>query len=51
MAVMHYKEEVYYVSFSEKEIGGRNSSVQSVPTAFNMYYSNPFPRKHLMYYF
>lgn len=51
MALMHYKGEVYYITFSEKEIGGRNSSVQSVPTAFNMFYLNPYPRKHLMYYF
>lgn len=51
LAIMHYKKEVYYITFSEKEIGGRNSSIQSVPTAFNLYYLNPYPRKHLMYYF
>lgn len=51
MAIMHYKDIVNYISFSEQEIGGRNSSVQSVPTAFNMYYSNPYPKKKLHYYF
>lgn len=51
MAIMHYKDEVSYISFSELEIGGRNSSVQSVPTAFNLYYSNSHPKKHLYYYF
>lgn len=36
---------------SNHKVGGRNSSVQSVPTAFNLYYSNPYPKKHLYYYF
>lgn len=51
MAIMQYKDAVSYISFSELEIGGRNSSVQSVPTAFNLYYSNPYPEKRLYYYF
>jgi len=51
MAVMFYKDCVSYISFSEKEISGRNSSVQSVPTAFNLYYMNPYPNKSLYYYF
>lgn len=51
MAIMQYKDVVSYISFSELEIGGRNSSVQSVSTAFNLYYSNPYPKKRLYYYF
>lgn len=51
IAIMQYKDTVFYISFSERDIGGRNSSVQSVPTAFNMYYMNPYPRKELCYYF
>ena len=51
MAVMQYKDVVSYISFSELEIGGRNSSVQSVPTAFNLYFCNPYPKKSLYYYF
>lgn len=51
MAVMQYKDVVSYISFSELEIGGRNSSVQSVPTTFNLYYCNPYPKKRLYYYF
>ena len=51
MAIMQYQNVVSYISFSEQEIGGRNSSVQSVPTAFNMYFSNPYPYKRLYYYF
>lgn len=51
LAIMHWRESVAYISFSEKDINGRNSSVQSVPTAFNMFYSNRFPHKRLFYYF
>ncbi|MDD3882759.1 MAG: HNH endonuclease [Eubacteriales bacterium] len=51
MAIMEYKDEVSYITFSDLEIGGRNSSVQSVPTAFNMFYSNPYAKKRLYYYF
>lgn len=50
-AIMQYKDFVAYISFSEQEIGGRNSSVQSVPTAFNMFYSNTYKNKRLYYYF
>lgn len=51
MAIMQYKGTVSFISFSETEIGGRNSSVQSVPTAFNIFFSNPYPQKRLYYYF
>lgn len=51
LAILHYHGSVNYISFSELEVNGRNSSVQSVPTAFNMYYMNPNPNKHLYYYF
>lgn len=51
LAILQYQDSVSYISFSEKEIGGRNSSVQSVPTAFNMYYLNEYPNKKLYYYF
>lgn len=51
MALLHTGDAVCYISFSEQEIGGRNSSVQSVPTAYNMFYSNPHPNKKLYYYF
>ena len=51
VAIMLYKYDASYISFSEQEISGRNSSVQSVPTAYNMYFSNPYPKKQLYYYF
>lgn len=51
LAILQYKDNVSYISFSEKDINGRNSSVQSVPTAFNMFYLNEYPNKKLYYYF
>ena len=51
IAILQYQNDVSYISFSEKVIGGRNSSVQSVPTAFNMFYENKHPNKKLYYYF
>lgn len=40
-----------YVSLSETAIEGRNSSLQSVPTAINLFYADPNPSKKLFYYF
>lgn len=51
LAILHYDGYVHFISFSESEIGGRNSSIQSVPTAFNIYYMCPYTRKKLYYYF
>lgn len=51
LAILHVEDTVCYISFSEREIGGRNYSVQSVPTAFNLFYLNPYPNKRLFYYF
>lgn len=51
LAILKYKDQVMYISFSEKDITGRNSSVQSVPTAFNMFYLNKYKNKRLYYYF
>lgn len=51
MAILLYKDEANFISFSEKEINGRNSGVQSVPTAFNIFYMNPCKKKRLHYYF
>lgn len=51
LALMLYKDTVSYISFSEKKIRGRNSSVQSVPTAYNIYFMNEYPKKRLYYYF
>ncbi|MBR6629937.1 MAG: HNH endonuclease [Bacteroidaceae bacterium] len=48
---LEYDNVVYYVSLSETNIGGRNSSLQSVPTAINMYYSDLRLNKKICYYF
>ncbi|MBX9041518.1 HNH endonuclease signature motif containing protein [Enterococcus durans] len=51
LAILHYDSRVMYITFSEKNIGSRNSSVQSVPSAFNSYYLNNNSNKELYYYF
>ncbi len=51
MALLLFNGTANYVSFSESNINGRNSSVQSVPTAFNMFFSNKCTKKKLYYYF
>lgn len=43
--------EIYYVSLSEISIEGRNSSLQRVPTAINLFYADTRPNKKLCYYF
>lgn len=48
---VEYGGIVYYVSLSEASIGGRNSSLQSVPTAINMFYEDQRLNKRLCYYF
>lgn len=40
-----------YITLSESKIEGRNSSLQSVPTALNLFYSDSNPNKKLFYYF
>lgn len=51
LATLRYKEYVHFITFSEMVIGGRNSSVQSVSTAFNIFYMCPYKKKKLYYYF
>lgn len=51
LVLVEYEGTTYYVSLSEENIGGRNSGVQSVPTAINLYYSDSNPNKRLCYYF
>lgn len=40
-----------YVSLSEVSVEGRNQSVQSIPTAMNLFYADPSVNKALYYYF
>lgn len=51
LVYVEYDSCIYYVSLSEVNIGGRNSSLQSVPTAINMFYADIRPNKQLCYYF
>jgi hypothetical protein len=48
---VEYNGIINYVSLSEASIEGRNSSLQSVPTAINMYYADPRINKRICYYF
>ena len=51
LAILFYQDMAHYITFSEDVIKGRNSSWQSVPTAYNMFALNPYPKKTLNYYF
>lgn len=51
LIILKYNGTVNYISISEKHINGRNSSIQSVPTAFNLYYLNKIQNKKIYYYF
>lgn len=51
LVLIEYEGITYYVSLSEENIAGRNSGVQSVPTAINLYYSDRNSNKRLCYYF
>lgn len=51
LLLVEYEGIINYVSLSEASIGGRNSSLQSVPTAINMFYADQRQNKRLCYYF
>lgn len=51
LAILFYQDTAHYITFSEEVIRGRNSSWQSVPTAYNIFALNPYPKKTLNYYF
>lgn len=51
LVYVEYNNEINYVSLSEISIEGRNSSLQSVPTAINLFYADTRPNKKLCYYF
>ena len=38
LATLRYGDYVHFITFSELDIEGRNSSIQSVPTAYNIFY-------------
>lgn len=51
LVILHYGDEVSFISISDQQCSGRNSGIQSVPTAFNQYYLNEYRNKKLYFYF
>ena len=51
LAILQYHNTATYISFSDEKCEGRNSGIQSVPTAFNRYYLNAHDDKELYFYF
>lgn len=51
LGILHYNNQVTYISFSDEKCEGRNSGFQSIPTAFNMYFLNSYPCKSIIMYF
>ncbi len=51
LAILQYQNMVFFISFSDEKCKGRNSGIQSVPTAFNRFYANPHEEKELYFYF
>lgn len=51
LVYLYYKGVKYFISISVDSADGRNSSLQSVPTAINLFYADENDKKELCYYF
>lgn len=51
LGLLYYQEKVYFISFSDNSNKGRNSAIQSVSTAFNIFYHSKRSQKELCFYF
>lgn len=51
LVYVEYEGVIYYISLSEVSIEGRNSSLQSFPSAINLFYADTRLNKQLCYYF
>ena len=51
LVIVEYNHLRSYVTLSEKKYEGRNSSIQSVPTALNIFWKDTYSNKQLCYYF
>lgn len=51
LIIIEYRGVKNFISLSETSVEGRNQSVQSIPTAINLYYSDKSSYKRLYYYF
>lgn len=48
---LYHDDMISYISLSENIVESRNSVVQSVPSALNLYYSEERPNKDIYFYF
>lgn len=51
LVIVEYNGMRSYVTLSERKFEGRNSSIQSVPTALNIFCQDEYTNKQLCYYF
>lgn len=51
LVIVDYNGLRSYVTLSERKFEGRNSSIQSVPTALNIFFQDDYSNKQLCYYF
>ncbi len=51
LAILQYKGRVNFISFSDNNASGRNSSFQSFPTAIVRYYQEKNKNKRIFFYF
>lgn len=51
LAILQYNDSISYISLSEDTISGRNSSFQSIPSAFVRYYLDETEKKNMFFYF
>lgn len=51
LVIVDYNKQRFYVTLSERKFEGRNSSIQSVPTALNIFWHDGYRDKRLCYYF
>ena len=49
-ATLEYQGSIYYISFSENRIGGRNASLQSFPSALVNFHKEENPNKKIYFY-
>tara|TARA_Y100000589_G_scaffold151571_1_gene144519 strand:+ start:2470 stop:3660 length:1191 start_codon:yes stop_codon:yes gene_type:complete len=51
LALLNYDHKTFFISFSEINIEGRNSSFQSLPTALFLYMNSDIKNKTMCFYF
>lgn len=51
LAILEYQEKTNFISFSEDKLEGRNSAIQSFPTALVRYHQEKSNEKKIFFYF